>query len=64
VYGTKEDGSDGIYKKNQSGDIIVAQTDFNRESKAVAILSAIQSQNLNFLVALSSKQKDGEQEGK
>ena len=51
VYGT--DGKSGIYKKNENGDYIIAQTNFDRESRALAILSAISSQPLTFLVALS-----------
>jgi hypothetical protein len=62
VYGTKENG--GIYKKNENGDYIIAQTNFDRESRALSILSAISSQPLTFLVALSQKQKDEEDEGK
>jgi hypothetical protein len=55
---------EGIYKKNESGVVIVAQTDFDKESLALQILGAIQSQKNIFLVALSEKQNDGENEGK
>jgi hypothetical protein len=55
---------EGIYKTNESGVVIVAQTDFDKESLALQILSAIQSQKNIFLVALSEKQNDGENEGK
>lgn len=53
-----------IYKKNEEGKIIVAQTDFDKESLALQILSAIQSQKNTFLVALSEKQDLNDQEGK
>jgi hypothetical protein len=46
----------GIYKKNEAGVVIVAQTNFDKEQLAVQILSAIQSQKNIFLVALSEKQ--------
>lgn len=59
-----EQGKSGIYKYNEKGEVIVAQTNFDREAKALQILSAIQSQNLTFLVGLSSKQNEGELEGK
>lgn len=54
----------GIYKYNEDGKVIVAQTNFDKESFAIQILEAIQNQKLKFLVALSSKQKDGDREGK
>ena len=53
-----------IYKKNEDGKIIVAQTDFDKEALALQILSAIQSQKNTFLVALSEKQDLNDQEGK
>lgn len=53
-----------IYKYNEDGKVIVAQTNFDKESFAIQILSAIQSQKINYLVGLSSKQKDQENGGK
>ena len=55
---------EGIYKYNDDGKVIVAQTNFDKESFAIQIVSAIQSQKINFLVGLSSKQKNSENEGK
>lgn len=55
---------DGIYKKNDDGVVIVAQTNFDKEQLAIQILSAIQSQKNIFLVALSQKQDKQEEEGK
>ena len=54
----------GIYKKNESGVVVVAQTNFDKESFALQILSAIQSQKNTFLVGLSEKQNQDENEGK
>lgn len=53
-----------IYKRNEDGKIIVAQTNFDKEAQALQILGAIQSQKMKFLVALSSKQKNSQIEGK
>ena len=53
-----------IYKYNNEGKVIVAQTNFDKESFAIQILSAIQSQKINYLVGLSSKQKESENGGK
>ena len=55
---------EGIYKKNESGVVVVAQTNFDKEQLALQILSAIQSQKNIFLVGLSEKQNDDESEGK
>ena len=54
----------GIYKKNESGVVVVAQTNFDKEAFALQILSAIQSQKNIFLVGLSEKQNSDENEGK
>ena len=51
---------EGIYKKNESGVVVVAQTNFDKEQLALQILSAIQSQKNIFLVGLSEKQNDDE----
>lgn len=54
----------GIYKTNESGVVVTAQTNFDKESFALQILSAIQSQKNIFLIGLSEKQQDDEAEGK
>ena len=61
VYG-KKGANNGMYKYDENGNIV--DIDYDRESMAIQILSAVSSQKIDFLIALSRKQEEGQEKGK